>query len=58
MSCQGEHRFFCAEVIGVESEGKVFVLAICTSCGELKNHAVQVGQKGAPIRMLQEEKEK
>jgi hypothetical protein len=54
--CYGGHRFFCAEVVGSESEGKVFVLAICTACGELKNHVVQVGAKGQAIRLLKEEK--
>ena len=56
--CYGGHRYFCAEVVGNESEGKVFVLAICTSCGELKNHVVEVGAKEKSIRLLGEEKRK
>lgn len=35
-NCQGEHRYFIAESGIVESEGKVCVVIICTSCGDSK----------------------
>ena len=53
-ACPGEHRYFVAECVGIESEGTVHVLVVCTACGDFKDHVVRVGP-GA-IRLLQEEK--
>lgn len=54
--CFGEHRFFVAEVVANQSEGTVFVLAICTACGELKSHKTIVGHPGDSTRLFLEEK--
>ena len=54
--CTGEHRYYVAEVVGAETEGKVFVIIVCTMCGEFRTHAVTVTEKGSPIRLLKEEK--
>lgn len=56
--CFGQHRFFVAEVVANQSEGKAFVLAICTACGELKAHETVVGHPGDSIRLMLEEKKK
>lgn len=57
-NCFGEHRFFVAEVVANQSEGTVFVLAICTACGELKSHKITVGHPGDSTRLFLEEKKK
>ena len=53
--CDGQHRFFVADVVGVEQEGKVFVLVVCTQCGEFKAHEQAVGRNGSQIRLLKQE---
>lgn len=55
-TCSGEHRFFAVETVGVESEGKVHVLALCTACGDFIDRAVTVSSPGSAIRLLNEEK--
>lgn len=52
----GNHNYFIAEAVGVEAEGKVFVLALCRSCGDFLSRDVTVSQKGATLRLLREEK--
>ena len=32
--CAGNHRIYVAETIGVEAEGKVYVVLVCTACGD------------------------
>lgn len=54
--CFGQHRYFVAEVVGNQSEGTVFTLAICTACGELKSHKTIVGNAGDSLRLLLEER--
>ena len=54
--CTGEHRMFVAEVIGIEAEGKVVVITVCTQCGVVNFDEKQVSGSGAPLRMLKEEK--
>lgn len=52
----GDHRFFVAEVIGVESEGMAHILIVCTSCGQSHDRSHKVASPGTPLRLLQEEK--
>jgi hypothetical protein len=56
--CDGQHRIFCAEVIGVESLGKVVVVTICTNCNEVTFTEHQIATPGDAIRLLREEKDK
>lgn len=56
--CNGNHRIFCAEVVGIESEGKVLVINVCTSCEQVNVHEYKVSAPGTPLRLLKEEKEK
>jgi hypothetical protein len=56
MSCPGDPNYFIVDCIGVESEGKVFVLALCRHCDDFKVHEVTVSKAGSPIRLLREEK--
>jgi len=39
--CPGQHRYFVAET-GVDAEGKICIIVVCTACGESKliEHAV------------------
>jgi hypothetical protein len=54
----GRHHYFVPEVVAVPSEGKVFVLAICTECNDFKAHEAIVARPGSTIRLLKEEKTK
>lgn len=57
MDCApGEHRYFVAEVIGVESLGRVVLIKTCTACDKTLFQEHQVGTPGEPIRLLKEEK--
>jgi hypothetical protein len=58
MYCDGGHHYFVAEVIGNQSNGKAYVLAICTACGDLKSHEVGVGNSGDSLRLYLDEKKK
>lgn len=47
--CVGSHRFFALDPIGVQESGKVCVILVCTACGELKIHEIQVATPGTPV---------
>lgn len=47
--CNGEHRFFACDLVGVEAEGKVFVILACTACGEVRTTELTVSAPGAQI---------
>jgi hypothetical protein len=32
-NCEGSHRFFVAET-GIDAEGKIVIILVCTACGE------------------------
>lgn len=49
--CEGEHRFFVADVAVAATEGKVVVIAICTSCGNVKSTEVQVTKPGGSVAL-------
>jgi hypothetical protein len=52
MACKdNQHRYFVAETVGVEAEGKVVVILICTSCGEGKVFRVPVTDN-RPARLI------
>jgi len=53
--CCGNPRFFYCETVGVESEGTVFVILACTSCGTVKSTKIQVAQGPSKLRLLREE---
>jgi hypothetical protein len=44
--CDGRHRFFALEPVGVEAEGKVVVIVVCTACGEVRTSNIQVAALG------------
>jgi hypothetical protein len=54
--CTANHTFFVAEVVGVEAEGKVYLIYLCTSCGEAISKEFRVANPGAPLRLMREEK--
>lgn len=47
--CIGEHRFFALNPIGIQAEGKVVVILICTQCGELRKQECQVAAPGTLV---------
>ena len=49
--CSGGHRYFVATDGAVEQTGMVFVIAICTACGEAKKFEFRVsdGQCGLSL---------
>jgi hypothetical protein len=49
--CSGPHRFFVAEVVGVEAEGLVHLLALCTDCGETIHKSFAVSSKAATLTL-------
>jgi hypothetical protein len=57
--CAGEHRYFVAETVGIEAEGKVVVIALCTACGAPITHAVRVtSQPGTLLKLGKSESDK
>lgn len=56
--CTADHAFFVAEVIGVPEEGKVYLIYVCTACGDARMKDFRVSEPGKQIRLLLEEKQK
>lgn len=54
--CNGEHRFHVATDGVVESEGKVFVIALCLHCGVGVKHEHVVAKPTSNIVLTQKEK--
>jgi hypothetical protein len=42
--CEGQHRYFALEMI-VEDDNTVTIPLVCTACGDLKTHVLQVKAK-------------
>jgi hypothetical protein len=57
-SCSGDHEIYVAEVIGVESEGKVVVILVCRRCADVTFHEKQIASVSGPLRLLKEEHSK
>lgn len=57
-NCTLDHSFYVADVVGVEAEGKVFLLYLCTRCGDAYCKEFKVGNPGNPLRLMREEKHK
>lgn len=47
----GYHHYFVADTVLVPGEGKVIVLALCTSCGNLLDRTVQVAQPNTQMTL-------
>lgn len=54
-SCVGEHELYVAEVVGVESEGKLIVITVCRHCDRVTFHEHLVSPN-ANLRFVKEEK--
>ena len=50
-NCEGRHTYYVADVAVCVGEGKIVVVAMCTSCGDVKSTEVQVTKPGAPVVM-------
>lgn len=49
--CSGQHRFYVAETVGVEPEGTVSIIIVCTSCGEARISTFSVAQPRTPVTL-------
>ena len=47
--CNGSHRYFIAETGAVEETGTIFVISICTACGDAKKSEFKVSEKPSTI---------
>lgn len=52
------HRYFVADVAQVNDEGKVVVIALCTSCGDWLTHSTIVSLPNAKLTLLKQESRK
>lgn len=52
--CFGEHQIFVAEVVAVQAEGKLVVVNVCRSCGEVTFHEHLVSKTRVPITFTKE----
>lgn len=52
------HRIHVAEVVGVQSTGKIVVITVCLDCGEVNFTENSAAAPGTPLRLLKEEKDK
>lgn len=49
--CSGDHRFFVAATVGVESEGKAVIICVCTSCGASFSEEFKVSGGNSPLEV-------
>lgn len=49
--CNGAHHYFVAEVVGVEAEGTVHLIALCTDCGDTIQKSFAVSSKSATLTL-------
>jgi hypothetical protein len=49
-TCDGQHRFFALEPVGLEAEGAVLIIMVCTACGEVRQEKLVVAQPGSVIQ--------
>jgi hypothetical protein len=54
--CEGEHRFFVADTIGVPAEGTVHVIEVCTACGEALLKSFTVAKPGTSLVLASDNK--
>lgn len=47
--CTGTHHYFVADVVGIQTEGKVCVVIVCTACGDIKINTIKVSEPNAPM---------
>ena len=52
------HRIHVAEVVGIQSTGKIVVITVCLDCGEVNFTEHVASASNTPLRLLKEEKEK
>jgi len=59
MACEkDQHRYYVAETVGVEAEGTMTVIIVCTSCGDFVDYTVQVSKGKNPMILRSETKNK
>lgn len=54
--CSNDHSYFVADVVGVEAEGKVYLIYLCTGCGEAVSKEFKVATPGSEVRLMREER--
>ncbi len=56
--CEGQHRFYVATDGAVENTGTVFVIIVCTSCGEAMKKEFKVAEGNQPISLSENKSKK
>jgi hypothetical protein len=52
--CTGNHDIYVAEVVYVESEGKLVVVTVCKGCDNVHFHEKQIAPSKSPAKLLKE----
>jgi hypothetical protein len=50
-SCTGTHRYFVATEFGVEGEGAVGIVVVCTACGDCFVKKFSVANSNSPLKL-------
>jgi len=53
---EAQHRYHVADVAVVQAEGKVVVIALCISCGNVLSKEIQVTKTASPINLQSNDK--
>lgn len=57
-TCGGKHQIYVAEVVYVQSEGKLWVVTVCRDCDNVNFHEKQIAKPHIPATLMKNEKEK
>lgn len=53
--CSGDHEIYVAEVVGVESAGKICCVTVCRHCDMVTFHEHTISTPGNTLRLKKEE---
>lgn len=53
-ACAGRHLIYVAEVVYVQKDGKIHLINVCRSCGEVFFHEKQIATPGASAVLIKE----
>lgn len=57
--CGGKHQIYVAEVVYVQSEGKLWVVTVCRDCDTVSFHEKQIARPHVEASLIKnEQKEK
>lgn len=52
--CSGQHELYVAEVVAVETEGKLVVITVCRHCDKVTFHEKIVATRHSPMLLIKE----